>query len=190
MKTTILGLIAVAMLLTPRAAAAQGFIVPFIGANFGGDSKCLEITGCEEKASNYGVAIGSIGPLLGLEEEFGYSKDFFGEAAGLSSSVLTVMTNVMIGPKISVVRPYVVGGVGLIKTNVELTPSSLLNLIDNNGFGWDLGGGLILGSNRVSVRGDLRYFHTFNDLEVLGFSLSGDTKLNFGRGTVGLYLGF
>ncbi len=189
MKMRILGLIAVATLLTPRAAAAQGFIVPFLGVNFGGDSRCLEIAGCEEKPGNYGVAIGSIGPLLGLEEEFGYSKDFFGEAAGLSSSVLTVMSNLIVGPKISVVRPYVVGGVGLIKTNVEFTPSSLLGL-DNNGFGWDLGGGVILGSNRVGVRGDIRYFHTFNDLEVLGFSLSGDTKLNFGRGTVGLYLGF
>ena len=100
-----------------------------------------------------------------------------------------MMSNVVIGPKISLVRPYVVGGVGLIKAKVEFTPGSLLNT-SNNGFGWDIGGGLTVGGEHVGIRGDIRYFHSFKDLEVLGFSVGGDTKLDFGRASVGLFLGF
>ena len=189
MKTIVLSVFALTMLLVPQAAAAQGFITPFIGFNFGGDAKCPEIEGCEDKTSNIGVAFGTLGPVLGFEQEFSYAKDFFGSAPGLSSNVLTFMSNVIIGPKISVVRPYVVGGVGLIKAKVEFTPSSLLET-SNNGFGWDIGGGVIIGGEHVGVRGDIRYFHTFKDLDVLGFSLGGDTKLDFGRASIGLFLGF
>ena len=64
MKTTILMFVAVAMLLAPRAAAAQGFIVPFLGWNFGGDAKCLEITGCEENTSITAWRFGALGPVF------------------------------------------------------------------------------------------------------------------------------
>jgi opacity protein-like surface antigen len=189
MKTIVLTVLSLTLLLAPRQAAAQGFITPFVGFDFGGDAKCPEISDCEDKTTNFGVAVGTLGPVIGFEEEFAYAKDFFGTAPGLSSSVLTVMSNVVIGPKISLVRPYVVGGVGLIKTKVEFSPASLLET-SNNGFGWDLGGGLVVGSEHVGIRGDIRYFHSFKDLEVLGFPLGGDTKLDFGRASVGLFLGF
>ena len=189
MKTTVLTLLAVTMLLAPRPAVAQGFIAPFIGLDFGGDAKCPQISGCEDKTSNVGVAFGSLGPVLGFEEDFSYAKNFFGTAPGLSSSVLTLMSNLVIGPKIAIVRPYVAGGVGLIKAKVDFTTGSLLNT-SNNGFGWDLGGGVIVGGKHAGIRGDIRYFHSFKELEVLGFSLGGDTKLDFGRASVGLFLGF
>jgi hypothetical protein len=181
--------LAFTMLLAPRPAAAQGFIAPFIGFDFGGDAKCPEISDCEDKTTNFGVAIGTLGPVVGFEEEFSYAKDFFGTAPGLESSVLTLMSNLVIGPKISIVRPYVVGGLGLIKAKVEFTPNSLLET-STNGLGWDIGGGLIIASKNIGVRGDIRYFHSFKDLEVLGFDLGGDTKLDFGRATVGLFIGF
>jgi hypothetical protein len=188
MKTTVLSLIAFTLLLAPRPVAAQGFITPFIGFNFGGDASCPEISDCEDKASNYGVAFGTMGSVFGFEQEFTYAKDFFGTAPGFSSSVFTMMSNVVIGPKITIFRPYFVAGVGLIKSNVELTPTALLDFT-NNGFGWDMGGGVILGGEHVGVRGDIRYFHSFKDLEVLGFSLGGE-KLDYGRASLGLFLGF
>jgi len=188
MKTTILGFVAVTMLLMPRPAAAQGFITPFMGFNFGGDAKCPEVTGCEDKSTNFGVAIGTLGPVLGFEEEFNYAKDFFGSTPAYSSSVFTLMSNVVIGPKITLVRPYFVTGLGLIKSKVEFTPTSLLDN-SNNGFGWNIGGGVIVGGEHIGVRGDIRYFHSFKDLELLGFSLGGQ-KLDFGRASVGLFLGF
>jgi len=76
MKTTLFTLMLTTALLMPRAAAAQGFINPFFGWNFGGDAKCLEITGCEEHMTNWGVSFGALGPVFGFEEELGYSKKF------------------------------------------------------------------------------------------------------------------
>jgi len=189
MKTFAWMVIAFALVMAPSRASAQGFVTPFIGFDFGGNAKCPEISDCEDKTTNFGVAFGRLGPVVGFEEEFSYAKDFFGTAPGLSSSVLTLMSNVVIGPRISLVRPYVVGGLGLIKANVEFTPNSLLEA-SNNGLGWDLGGGLIIGSRNIGVRGDIRYFHSFKDLEFAGFDLGGDTKLDFGRATVGLFVGF
>jgi hypothetical protein len=73
-----------------REARAQGFISPFAGYDFGGDASCPEVTNCEDKRLNAGVALGAMGNVFGFEEEFAYAKDFFGSAPGLSSSVLTV----------------------------------------------------------------------------------------------------
>jgi opacity protein-like surface antigen len=170
-------------------AGAQTFVNPFVGYNFGGDATCPSVDRCEDKKLNAGVSIGRMGRVFGIEEEFAYAKDFFGTAPGFSSSVLTVMTNAMFIPKIGPVRPYVLAGVGLIKTHVEFSPSSVLTS-DNNNFGWDVGGGIMaLFGPHVGMRGDIRYFHAFQDLAVLGITLS-DTKLDFGRASAGLVLAF
>jgi opacity protein-like surface antigen len=174
---------------TSRDARAQGFISPFIGYDFGGDANCPNISGCQDKRLNVGVAAGTMGNFLGFEEEFAYAKDFFGNASGLSSNVLTLMSNLMIVPNIGPIRPYVIGGLGLIKTHVELTPTSVFTS-SNNDFGWDVGGGLaLLLGGHVGVRGDVRYFHTFQDVKILGLTIS-DPKLDFGRVSAGLVLKF
>jgi opacity protein-like surface antigen len=186
----LLGIVAIGMTLgiaTP--ARAQGFISPLIGLDFGGDAQCPNLTGCQDKKINASVSIGAMGSVLGFEEEVAYAPDFFGSAAGLSSSVLTLMSNVMLVPKIGPVRPYVEGGIGLIKTHVDLTTTSVFTT-SNNGLGWDVGGGVIgfIGEH-VGLRGDLRYVHAFQDLTVLGFTLS-NSKLNYGRASVGVVLKF
>ena len=173
----------------PAPLAAQSFISPLLGYDFGDDSSCPAITGCEDKNLNIGAGIGSMGPLFGLELEFSYAKDFFGAAPGFSSSVLTVMSDLIVGPQIGPVRPYGTGGVGLIKSHVSATPTSLLDS-SNSDFGWNIGGGVMvfLGEN-IGVRGDIRHFHSFQDLEILGFPLS-DTKLDFGRASAALVFRF
>lgn len=185
-----LGLFSAALALTSATSAhAQGFLSPFVGFNFGGDAACPNVTNCEDKRLNAGVALGVTGNVLGFEEEFAYAKDFFGSAPGLSSSVLTLTSNAMLVPKIGPIRPYGVAGVGLIKTHVELTPTSLLTS-DNNNFGWDVGGGLIiLFAPHVGVRGDIRYFHAFQDLNLLAFTVN-NPKLDFGRAYAALMLTF
>jgi opacity protein-like surface antigen len=161
-------------------ARAQGFVSPLVGYDFGGDSLCSDIDDCEEKNLNAGIAFGTMGNVLGFELEAAYARHFFGEAPGFSSSVLTVMGNLMVIPNFGPVRPYGLVGLGLIKTNVELEPSSITSG-DNNHFGWDIGGGLmIFFSDHVGIRGDLRYFHAFEDLEILGVTV-GERKLDFGR---------
>jgi opacity protein-like surface antigen len=191
MKTMLLSLTVAAALLVPRPAAAQGFVNPFFGWNFGGDAKCLEITDCEEHATNWGVSFGALGPVLGFEQEFAYAKNFFGEAPTYDSDVFTAMSNVIVNVPIPVVRPYAVGGVGLIRSHLEPSVGSILSAsAANNSFGWDVGGGVIVGGSRFGVRGDIRYFHTFQDLEFAGLNLSGEEKLNFGRAAVGLFFKF
>jgi len=174
--------------LTSAPASAQGFISPFIGFNYGGDSGCPTATNCEDKHSNFGVSGGKLGAIGGGEFEFGYAKNFFGDAPGVDTSVLTLMGNVIVGPKFGFIRPFVLGGVGLIKSHVELTAGSLLD--SSNNFGWDIGGGvMIMFGDHVGVRGDVRRFQSFQNQTILGFSLA-DEKLSFNRATAGLVLGF
>ena len=68
---------------------------------------------------------------------------FLARHRAASSSVLTLMSNVMVAPRIGPVRPYALIGAGLIKSHVEASLGSLAS-IDNNNFGWDIGGGLML----------------------------------------------
>src|SRR5215208_186124 len=105
-------------------ASAQAYISPFLGYNFGGDSGCPEVSNCEDKRRNLGVAFGSIGSVFGTEAEFSYIDNFFGDTPGTSSSVLTFMGNVMFAPKFGVLQPYGVVGLGLIKTHAELTAAA------------------------------------------------------------------
>lgn len=189
---TLVVVAASAMLLVLASATdgrAQGFISPFVGFNFGGDSGCPEITGCEDKHLNVGVSLGTMGSIFGFEEEFAYARDFLGTAPGFSSNVLTLMSNVMLAPKLGPARPYLLAGVGLIKTHAELTATNLLTTT-NNQFGWNIGGGLMgFFGEHVGVRGDIRYFHAFQDLSILVVSL-GSQKLDFGRASAGLVVKF
>ena len=172
----------------PTSAAAQTFISPFIGFDFGGDSGCPTATGCEDKNSNLGVAVGKLGALAGGEVELGYARDFFGEAAGVDSNVLTLMFNVIVGPKVGPVRPFLLGGVGIIKSRVEFDAGSLLDT--GNEFGYNLGGGLmVMFGEHIGVRGDIRRFKSLSGTDILGFSLT-DVKLGFNRASAGLVLGF
>jgi opacity protein-like surface antigen len=173
----------------PAPSAAQSFISPLIGYDFGDDSSCPEITGCEDKNLNIGAGIGTLGSFVGFELDISYAKDFFGAAPGYSSSVLTIMSDVIVGPQIGPVRPYLTGGVGLIKSHISADAAVLLDS-SNNDFGWNFGGGLmILMGEHIGVRGDIRHFHAFQDLEILDFPLS-DTKLDFGRASAALVFRF
>jgi opacity protein-like surface antigen len=189
-KTIPISIVAMALTLgLATEVRAQGFISPFIGYDFGGDASCPNITNCQDKKLNAGVALGSMGSILGFEEEFAYAKDFFGNAQALSSSVLTLMSNLMVVPAIGPVHPYVLGGLGLIKSHIDFTTSSILTS-NNNDLGWDLGGGVILlFGGHLGIRGDIRHFHTFQDLTVVGFNLS-SPKLNFARASAGLVVKF
>lgn len=176
-------------LAAPLTAHAQGFLSPMIGYDFGGDSGCPEITACEDKNLNVSVSFGGLGRIAGTELEIGYARDFFGKIPGASSSVLTVMGNVLLAPRFGIVQPYALAGLGLIKTRAELSGAGLLET-DNNDFGWNVGGGVMLFvSEHVGVRGDIRHYHAFQDLELLGLTL-GDTKLDFGRAAGGLVFRF
>jgi len=186
-------LVAVAILLavTAAPALADGLIVPFVGFNFGGDSdsQCVSLTHCKEKRTNFGVSFISMGTIFGLEEDISYAKNFFGETPGQANSVFSAMTNLVIGPGTGPLRPYVVGGIGLIRPHVSSLAGSVTTFdADKNAFGYDLGGGVtILFGRRVGIRGDLRHFHTMQNVNLLIFT---GQKLDFWRASAGLALAF
>ena len=187
----LVGLALVFLVAASAPARADGFIVPFLGFNFGGDSArtCPALTNCKEKRANFGVALGSMGTVFGFEEDISYAKNFFGETPTGDNSVLTLMSNMMVGVGAGPVRPYVVGGVGLIRPHVSSFTGSIASFdTDKNTFGYDIGGGITgLFGSHVGIRGDLRHFKTMQDLDLFIFS---NQKLDFWRASVGLALNF
>src|SRR4051812_17493976 len=163
-----------------RQANAAGFISPFVGYNFGGDSGCPEITNCEDKHVNWGVAFGALGSIVGFEAEFAKTSNFFGATANQSTDVGTFMGNLMLAPKFGPIQPYGLGGIGVIRTSAESGSAQE----DQNQAGWDIGGGLmVFFGKHVGVRGDIRHFHSFEILDRAAIPILpiGSTKLNFGR---------
>jgi opacity protein-like surface antigen len=171
------------------SAAAQGYISPTAGYNFGGDSGCLTATNCEDKNWNIGGSLGTLGSVAGFEVELTYENNFAGSNASQHTSVLTLMGDLMLAPKISIVQPYGLIGLGLLRT--AFTPAVGSDQSDNN-IGWNIGGGLIIYVNpHVGLKGDVRYYHAFDALSLLGFDLARDqNKLDFGRVGLGLVLKF
>src|SRR3954467_7200128 len=83
--------------LAAAPARAQGFISPYAGYNFGGDSaNCVSLQNCDEKRLNLGVSFGTTHGIFGFEEDIAYARDFFGRTPGGNNAVLTVMSNLMI----------------------------------------------------------------------------------------------
>ena len=158
----VLGILFVAAAAEP--ARADAFFTPFYGFNFGGDSNCAHFSPCEDKRRNYGVSIGKMGTVFGVEEDISIAKDFFGKVPNVDNSVFTLMSNLLIGVGAGPVQPYVLVGAGLIRPH---SSSNLTNFdLKNNSLGYDLGAGVNgYFSRHVGVRGDIRHFDAGAALE-------------------------
>jgi hypothetical protein len=178
------GFTALLLVLASAPARADGFVTPFIGDNFGGNSSnCAGLTSCSPRRTNYGVSVGGLGTSLGFEEDLSYTKNFFGAGPGAETSVFSAMSNVVFPGASGKIQAYVVSGVGLVRASVALNQTSVVS----NVIGYDLGGGVnTFFTTHLGIRGDIRYFHTFQDVNVA--LLSG--KLGFWRASVGLTLKF
>jgi opacity protein-like surface antigen len=168
-------------------AQAAGFISPFLGFNFGGDSaNCIALTNCEEKRANWGIAVGTSRGVFGFEEEIAYAPGFFGKASGVDNGVLTLMSNVMLIIPAGRVRPYGLVGLGLIRPHAKLDATSLS--VDKNAIGWDIGGGInIFVTPAIGLRGDIRHIRTLEGVTLNIFSAD---KLDFWRASAGMTLRF
>ena len=186
-KSFILASAAVAVL-APVQVRADGFVTPWVGSAFGSNIKNGQTT--------LGVSAGGMGAgIIGGEADFGWSPSFFGTQSDFgNNTVMNLMGNLIIGVPIggqhgAGVRPYVVGGVGLIRSQID--GGSLTNFApaqSTNMFGWDAGAG-VMGyfSDHVGLRGDVRYLRAVSDLttNVRSIDINGD-KLHFWRATVGV----
>ena len=188
---TLLLTAAAALVLAPMQARADGWVTPWIGSAFG--------SSIENGRGTFGVSAGGMGAgVVGGEVDFGYNPSFFGTQTDFgNNSVLNFMGNLIVGVPIGgtygkSVRPYVVGGVGLIRTQIDgatgtnfLRPAS-----SDNMFGWDAGVGVMgFFNDHVGLRGELRYLrgtHDMNDSTGINSIDFNGNKLHFWRPSIGV----
>jgi hypothetical protein len=161
----------------PRSASADWVLTPFVGWNFGGSADVSGNGGVSTvnrfaHKANYGVSAAYMGKgIVGGEVDFGYSPSFYANTTttGLqfasSNNVTTLTGNVIVGIPIggagASVRPYAVGGVGLLRSKVG-DAEGLFNVSSKNDFGFDVGGGVMgFVHQNIGLRGDVRYFRGF-----------------------------
>lgn len=195
MARRLLTLFLAAGCLYPASAAADWVVSPYIGVRFAASTTLLGgREGAEENKYTFGASAGLLTDgILGVEGDVCFVPTFFkGGAASQSGGVTLLMGNVVLLTPLSLaqygLRPYVVGGVGLMHAYAS---GDVLSLIDSDLFGMNIGGGAIGPiSPRSSVRFDLRYFRNLTgDQDAITASGTG-LELSFWRATVGLTFRF
>jgi hypothetical protein len=183
--------------LSASPARADGLFIPFIGVNFGGDAGSEFGDALDASRFNWGASLAWMGGgVFGFEGDFGYSPDFFGKSDLGDSSVFTVFGNMLLGVPFGGqqgfgVRPYALAGIGWLHPRGDAFEGGVEFSEDK--VGWDFGGGVMLffGSH-FGLRGDVRYFRTFEALDLLDieFEDDGPGELDFTRGSLGFVFRF
>jgi hypothetical protein len=182
---------------SPREARADYLFMPFIGGAFA--RQTIFFTGIEAGEGSTQVIFGGSASwlssgILGFEGEFAYAPHFFERDDPLDiilgSNVVTAMGNVIVAVPLSVseysLRPYVVGGLGLMHSGISYLGA--VDAVNDNSMAFNVGAGAIgFLSPRTGVRFELRHFRTFErepgivPAEVL-------PRLSFWRATVGVVI--
>jgi len=131
-------------------------VTPFLGAGFGGD---LENTPAEP-----GLALGyGANRWISLEAEFGFAPSGTqGAVLQFDTSVWTLSGDVLYHFLRPDFTPYVALGLGVVGSNPDVDVSEFLNSDEDSTttFAWNYGAGLKAAlSDRIGLRGDLRYFN-------------------------------
>lgn len=198
MKRLILSIATAAICLAPSTASAEWILTPFIGASFaaGSDLSDEEFdTLLDGSKMTYGGTLTWVGGgVFGFEVDFGYSPEFF-EADDDdvdfidSSNYSSLMANVVLSAPHGAFRPYGTAGVGLLNTSIDDVDD--IFDVDRNALGFNVGGGVMaFFTDRVGLRGDIRYFRQMSesdDDDDVDFDLN---AFRFWRGTVGLSFRF
>lgn len=195
LRRTFVAAVLFLMTLVAAPARADVLLIPFFGVNFGGDAGRDFSDSFDASQFSWGVSIAAMGAgVFGVEGDFGYSPDFYGKTDVGGSSVMTAMGNLVLGIPFGGqsgfgIRPYGVVGMGLMRSAAEF--GGVGNESDNK-FAWDFGGGVMMFfGTSVGIRGDIRYFRTFEALDILGIDLANPPgKLDFTRGSFGVVFRF
>ena len=196
LSTRAIATVLVAMTLVPVPARADTLFIPFFGVNVGGDAGKKFSEAFDTNQFNWGASIAFMGGgVFGVEGDFGFSPDFYGKTDVGGSNVLTATGNLIIGVPFGGqhgfgIRPYGLGGAGLLKSKSDFGTG--VAEIDENDLTWSAGGGVLLFfGTRAGIRFDIRYFKTFDDLEILGVPLAQSPgKVDFTRTSLGFVLRF
>lgn len=179
----------------PSAAQADWLFTPFVGSSFGAETTFLVF----ERAGHRKLTLGGSAALLsdglfGVEIDAGHTPGFFqsDDPLGLvlASRVTTLTGSIIVAAPLTFtresLRPYVVGGLGLIQARSE----DLVGLLplDRNLLGLALGGGAIgLLTDRTGLRFELRHFRAISGADG-PFAEPGRSRLSFWRATAGVTL--
>jgi opacity protein-like surface antigen len=173
---------ALVCLLLPAAAQAQssdftGFVTLSAGRVHSGDVR--------DSSWSPGVSMVVVEASgWGAELDIAHSGQF--DASRFVDSRLTTValnvTGIFMDP-LALVRPYVIGGVGLVWARTCLVDCR--QAVNHTDLGFDVGGGaLVMFNEAIGVRGDVRYFRFFEQEGTL--PLPGYDTFGFWRTSVGL----
>jgi hypothetical protein len=196
LSARVLAFALVALTLAPVPSRADVLLVPFFGVNFGGDSGKQFSEAFETSQYNWGASFTFMGGgIFGFEGDFGYSPDFYGKTEVGGSNAFTATGNLVLGVPFGGqqgfgIRPYGLIGAGVLKSASDF--GDAFTDFDESNMTWSAGGGVLLFlGTRAGIRFDARYFRTFDDLEILGFTiLESPGKVDFTRGSLGFVLRF
>jgi hypothetical protein len=149
-------------LVTAAPARADWLFSPWAGLSFGGETRNKHLT--------FGGSIGWMGAgIVGVEVDGGFAPDLLDgdndvDFNDSNSSVTSLMGNVILGAPMGRpgVRPYVSGGVGLLRTRVSSVADAFE--LTENSFGLNIGGGIMAFLNdHAGIRADVRYLRRLQD---------------------------
>jgi opacity protein-like surface antigen len=189
----------------PARASADWLFTPFIGMNWGSSVTFNDAFGDFEdefeKRGTFGASLAWMGAgAIGFELDFGYTPNFFESTEGEEdidygdNNLTTFRANLVIGAPIGGqsgpgIRPYASGGVGIIRSQID--DAFELFDVSSNDWGFNAGAGITgFFSDKVGIRGDVRYFRSLQDNEPddeLDIALG---SLRFWRGSVGITFRF
>lgn len=194
MKTPVIAVAAVTASILfgiPSRASADLLLTPFGGVTFTEDIRKV----------NYGASV-ALGSLIGVELDVSRTKlGSFAEIplVRVDAEATTIMGNLMVRFPAGPIQPYASAGVGLIRLSADLEVPILGDIVgvDAQNVGTNVGGGVhLFPSRNVGIRGDLRYFRTFGDLDwddirdINGLDDLPLPAVDFWRATVGVTFKF
>lgn len=173
----------------PAPASADTVFTPFLGRSFGEADQV--------KVATIGASLAStIRGTLGFELDFGRTSEAVGSTTFAENSRVTMlMGNMFISFPLGRFRPYAVGGLGWLRTEVLTAGVSARN----GGLGLDGGAGFLgFLSGNVGLRVDLRYVRSVTQGDLESLRLPGNLGLtdfllddvSFWRASAGLALRF
>lgn len=180
------------VLLWPGLASAEWQLRPFVGMTFGGGTTFVDLDGAAGEVNPvFGASAVLLGEVLGVEADLGFAPGFFQSGPNslvLKSGVTTLTGNLVVAlPRRLAqysLRPYFVGGGGLMRVNQETTSAGVLRVVRTLG-AVDVGGGVTGFLNEsVGLNWDLRYFRTVGGSSELRGVNFGAERLSFWRATM------
>ena len=162
---SIAAILAIFLLVPAAPARADVVLTPFVGTLFGGD-----LNNTAGNHVTYGGSAAFMGAgVFGAEVNFNFTPEFVQDTiASPDIRQASLMGNLIVGIPIGnasqggQLRPYVTGGLGLMRTSADA--NQLFDRFSSNDFAINFGGGVMaFFSEHVGLRGDVRYFRAIND---------------------------